>query len=224
MSARGVLGNVKAAVGSRYRTVEARIGRAVFERGDFIDTAPRVKLQELGLKTEERHRYQASAWTALPRGLRVRDVRPHDVFLEYGCGKGRVVYQAAQRYPFRRVIGVDLAAELTAVAEENIRRNRDRLRCKDVEIVTADVMEYEPPDDVTHAYFYNPFGGHVFEHTIDALMRSLDRNPRTLTIIYVFPMLAEVIERTGRFEHVRTAKGLRRRHVPSWVSVYRSLP
>src|SRR5919112_3307195 len=128
--------DLKAAVGSRYRAVESRIGRAVFERGDFVDTAPRVQLQELGLKTEERHRYQASPWLVLPRALRVRDVRPMDVFVEYGCGKGRVVYQAAQRYPFRRVIGVDIAPELTDVARINIERNRDRLRCRDVEIVT----------------------------------------------------------------------------------------
>lgn len=215
---------VKAAAGARYRALESRIGRAVFERGDFIDTAPRVKLQELGLKTEERHRYQASPWLALPRALRVRDVRPMDVFVEYGCGKGRVVYQAAQRYPFRRVIGVDIAPELTEIARTNIERNRGRLRCKDVEIVTADVVEYVPPDDLTHAYFYNPFSGQVFEGAIDGIVRSLDRNPRTVTIIYCFPMLPEVIERTGRFELVRTSKALRRRHVPSWVSVYQSRP
>ena len=215
---------VKTAVGTRYRVLEARIGRAVFERGDFVDTAPRVLLEDLGLEGEGRIRYEASPWLALPRGLRVRDVRPMDVFVEYGCGKGRVVYQAARRYPFRRVVGIDIAPELTAIARENVERNGDRLRCKDVEVLTADVMEFEPPDDLTHAYFYNPFGGRLFQAAIDGIVASLDRNPRTVTIIYCYPMLAEVIERTGRFEHVRTSKGLRRGHVPRWVSIYRSLP
>jgi precorrin-6B methylase 2 len=214
----------KVAVGSRYRAIESRIGRALFERGDFVDTAPLVHLHEIGLGDEERNHYEASPWLTLPRVLRVREVRPHDVFVEYGCGKGRVVFQAAKGYPFRRVIGVDIAPQLTAVARENIRRNREQLKCRDVEIVTADATEFEPPDDMTHAYFYNPFGGQVFERVIEKIVRSLDRNPRTVTIIYCYPFHADVLERTGRFEHVRTSKGVRRRHVGRWISVYRSLP
>ena len=228
MSVRGEslagLKTVKIVVGSRYRAIESKIGRALFERGDFVDTAPLVHLHEIGLGDEERNHYEASPWLTLPRVLRVREVRPHDVFVEYGCGKGRIVYQAAKRYPFRRVVGVDIAPQLTEVARENIRRNRERLTCQDVEVVTADATEFEPPDDMTHAYFYNPFGGQVFERVIENIVRSLDRHPRTVTIIYCYPFNADVIERTGRFEHVRTLKGIRRRHVNRWISVYRSLP
>ncbi len=43
----------------------------------------------------------------------------NDVFLDYGCGKGRAVVTAAT-YPFRRVIGVELWSELSELA--SIRR------------------------------------------------------------------------------------------------------
>ena len=60
----------------------------------------------------------------LRRILPAREVEPHDVFLDIGCGMGRAVYQAAANYPFKRVIGVELSHELTQAARRNIERNR----------------------------------------------------------------------------------------------------
>ena len=40
-----------------------------------------------------------------------------------------------------------------------IERGRHRLRCRDVEVLTGDVTEYELPDDVTAVYMSIPSGG-----------------------------------------------------------------
>jgi tRNA1(Val) A37 N6-methylase TrmN6 len=61
-----------------------------------------------------------------------------DVFVDFGSGKWRAIFWAA-RYPFRRVIGVELSAQLNALARRNINRNRHRLTCRDIHLVTADV-------------------------------------------------------------------------------------
>ena len=53
--------------------------------------------------------------------------------------------------------------------------------------MTANVSEWDPPDDITHAYLYNPFSGSVFEAAVAGLLRSYDRRPRDLKIIYVNP-------------------------------------
>jgi hypothetical protein len=130
------------------------------------------------------------------------------VFIDFGSGKGRVVYQAAQ-FPFKRVIGVEIAEELTGIARYNVDHNRDRLKCGEVELVTNDAVSYEVPDDVTVAYFYHPFEGQIFARVIDNLVASLDRNPRRLRIIYVYPMSADYIYRTGRFELERRMRAPR---------------
>jgi len=128
----------------------------------------------------------------LPR----REVSAHDVFVDFGSGMGRVVLQAA-RYPFKRVIGVELSGELHRIAQENIRRTRRRLRCRNVELVRADVLEYEVPDDVTVAYFYNPFTGDIFAEIIRRLAVSVERNPREVRIIYAYPTEVGTLVRAG---------------------------
>jgi hypothetical protein len=114
-----------------------------------IDTEGDVRLDALGLAAPNRVSYTPSHWLNLPRVLPRGEVTPHDVFIDFGSGKGRVVYQAARRYPFRRVIGVEVSEQLNAMARANIERNRRHLRCQDVELVTCDVFDYKIPDDVT---------------------------------------------------------------------------
>jgi SAM-dependent methyltransferase len=173
-----------------------------------IRTVGEVELAELGLDATDRSRYKASEWTTLRRILPRREVDPADVFVDFGSGLGRVVFQAA-RYRFHRVIGVELSEELNRVARQNVERNRHRLRCADVELVTADAVEYEIPDDVTVAYFANPFTGWVFTSVVGHLLDSVDRAPRRLRLIYRNPVEHDALLATGRFRVVRRLRGWR---------------
>ena len=156
----------------------------------------------------ERGFYKPLPWGTLSRILGESDVGPDDVFIDLGAGKGRAVFLAA-RYPFKRVIGVELSAELSAVARTNIEQVRDQLLCQDIEIVTSDILDYEIPDDATVVFFYNPFQGQVFESAIQKLLESVDRRPRQVRLIYVHPMELEYLKSTGRFRLVRRVRGWR---------------
>jgi precorrin-6B methylase 2 len=175
------------------------LGNRIFERG--VDTAqPEVELDHFH---PDRTHYLPSGWLDLRRALPRRDVRPTDVFVDFGSGKGRMVYEAA-KYPFARVIGVEISAKLNEVARGNIERNRHKLVCRNIELVTSDAAEFGVPDDVTVAYFFHPFGGDTFETVMRNIIESLDRNPRRLTLIYQLPLNEDRIVATGRFELVRT--------------------
>jgi hypothetical protein len=182
--------------------------RHLFERGELIETASEARLEDYRLDDPERVRYVATGRFVLPRVLRRIGVGPDDVFIDFGSGKGRVVYQAA-RFPFKRVIGVEIAEELNRIARYNIDHNRDRLACRDVELVTADAVGYQVPDDVTVAYFYHPFEGKTFARVIDNLVASLDRSPRQLRVIYVYPKSVDLLLETGRFELERKMRAPR---------------
>lgn len=175
-----------------------RVARLLNERGRMEDTYGTVELTDLGFDNPDYVHYQPSSWRHLDRALEGRTFGPADVFIDYGCGKGRVVYLAAQQ-PFARVIGIEIAEDLIAVARRNLERNAARLACPDVELITADVVTYVVPDDVTYAYFYNPFVGDVFRAALDGLIASLDRNQRDLTIIYANPTMASAVAESGRF-------------------------
>lgn len=166
--------------------------------------------------------YQPSGWNYLPRVLRREDVAPADVFVDFGAGKGRVLYQAAQ-FPFARVIGVEISPSISEAARVALGRHRDRLACGSVEIVTADAAKFELPDDVTFAYFYYPFVGDTFRRVIANIVASLDRNPRRFTIIYALPEMESAILETGRFRFVRSRK-ISDMGIPHRINVYESLP
>jgi tRNA G46 methylase TrmB len=142
--------------------------------------------------------YVTSPWYALPRALHDVGVSDRDTFIDFGCGKGVVVHQAAKR-PFRRVIGVEISPVLAEIARTNLAARRHQHRCRNVEIVTSDVTEYSVPDDLTIGYLFEPFR----DETLDALLRniidSIDRHPRRVRLIYVYPLLSSQVLATGRF-------------------------
>jgi SAM-dependent methyltransferase len=186
-------------------------------------------LGELGLSgdlwDDDRIPYIPSPLGYLGRILRPRDVSPEDVFIDLGCGTGRVVLEAARRYRFRRVIGVDFVPRLTDLARETVDRNRDRLQCRDIELVTQDVVDYEVPDDVTVTYLYDPFRGQVFDTVLAKLIASVDRNPRRLRLIYAVPEEAQRLEATGRVRLVRHGRRLVRRWLPAdELALYEIVP
>jgi hypothetical protein len=110
------------------------------------------------------------------------------------------------------VEGVELSSELTKIAENNIHRNHHRLRCQDVRLVSCDALEYEIPDDLTVAYFFNPFQGPIFASVIDRLRASVDRHPRRLRIIYLNPVEEQMLLDAG-FRITRRLHGMRPGHV-----------
>jgi ketosteroid isomerase-like protein len=182
-----------------YLWIRETLTNFLFDRRFGTRTSGVVELAELGLASEERVEYKPSGLLFLRRILPPREVNERDVFLDYGAGMGRVILQAAQ-YPFRRVIGVELSEQLAQTARENIERNAERLRCKDVTVVCSDAVEYEPPDDVTVVYLYNPFTGSIFARVLTKLIESVDRAPRMVRIIYANPVEEAALLDDRRFE------------------------
>ena len=201
------------------------VARRFFEPEGLIETSTVVKLDEVGLDSDERVGYWPTPRFVVPLVLRRLRVRRDDVFLDFGSGKGRVARQAA-RFPFKRVIGVELAEDFNRIARHNIEVSRDRLKCNDVQLVTADVVTYEIPDDVTIAYFFHPFEGEIFARVVENLVASLDRNPRDLRIVYVLPMMADLILETGRFEVERRMRAPHPPALRNWyeVLIFRNKP
>lgn len=143
-------------------------------------------------------------------------VRPgKDVFLDYGCGKGRAVVLAAT-YPFQRVIGIERSPQLCTIAKEQVRKAKRKLKSQRVEIVNGDATTYEVPQDVTKVFLFNSFTGNVLSDTLNRIRDSLVKFPRNFKIVYIFPkndrnMLAECkwlreecILPTGFWTHVKS--------------------
>lgn len=185
-----------------------RLVTEALERRAGIRTEGFILPEDLGISPQHHGHYQPTHWLGLRRILSPREVGPQDVFLDVGSGMGRVVYQAARHYRFRRVIGVELSDHLHAIAVDNIERNRHRLRCQDVQLLCTDARAYEIPDDVTVVYVYNPFSGPVFAASLESLLASFRRNPRTIRLIYRNPIEEQRVLAAG-FRVTKASRGLR---------------
>lgn len=158
-----------------------------------------VWLDSLGLGEPDRNDYAPSPWRVLPDVLHPEDVGRDDVFLDIGCGMGRALLVAAERYPFSRVIGVEIAQSLADAAREVMAGNAHRFRCREWTVETADAATYVVPGDVTVAYLYDPFVGALLDKVLAALISSVDERPRRLRLIYLTPVDLPRLQATGRF-------------------------
>lgn len=161
-----------------------------------IETSARVSAEQLGFLGTERINYRPTGWRSLKPVFRRVPTSADDVFIDFGSGKGRVVLEAA-RHPFRRVIGVEVSPQLHEIAKRNLQRSRQRRRCRTIELVNSDALECPVPDDVTVAYFFNPFRGRTFETVTRRLAESVERNPRRLTIVYMNPLEEQTLLKAG---------------------------
>jgi SAM-dependent methyltransferase len=172
---------------SRWRAVLQDTGDRLFDRYLGIETAGAVWQGELEFGSEAGLHYQPSNWLNLVLlGQLLRDLRVSrsDAFIDFGCGKGQVL-ALASRFPFGRVIGLDLSPSLLERAERNMERIRGRATAGALELVQANALHYTVPDDLTIAYFYMPFPTPVYEQVAANIAASLARRPRTFRIIYL---------------------------------------
>ena len=182
---------------------------ALFDRRFGVDTASSGDLDAADPPHPDHVGYQPIGFLRMRRILGAREVGRSDVFLDLGSGKGRAVIQAALHYPFRRVEGVEISPRLHELAVQNVERVRPRLRCGDVRLHCADVLDFDIPDDTSVVLLNNPFTGDVFRTVVARLLESVSRHPRPMRIIYSNPVEEESLMATGRIAQVRALRGWR---------------
>ncbi len=105
-------------------------------------------------------------------------------FVDLGSGKGRTLLMAS-RYPFRRIIGVELLPELNSIAQQNIGRYcSDQQKCFTIESHAGDAREFQFPAEATVLYLFNPFPEHVLRQVLANLRESVRAYPRPLYVVY----------------------------------------
>jgi SAM-dependent methyltransferase len=112
-------------------------------------------------------------------------VKPNGfTFIDLGSGKGRTLLMAAD-YPFRRIVGVELIAELHDVAQRNIARyHGDEQKCFELESRAGDARDFMFPAEPTVLYLFNPFPDYVLRTVLGNLHDSLSSSPRPAFVIY----------------------------------------
>lgn len=126
------------------------------------------------------------------------------VFVDYGSGKGLVTLLASE-FPFKKIIGVELSAQLCDIARSNHQRYASPTRkCHDVEIVCADATKHELPAQPIVVFMFEPFiEEKIFAEVVRGIERSLASHSRELFLIYFGLDFRAVVEASKFFTLVR---------------------
>jgi len=100
-------------------------------------------------------------------------------FVDYGAGKGRVLVLATRYYNFRRIVGVEISAELCRLAELNLKT----AAASRAQIICCDAALYHPPEDAKVFFLFNPFFGQTMKMVVQNIRTSILHNPRRVAVV-----------------------------------------
>lgn len=129
-------------------------------------------------------------YAAMPLIFRQVAVRPEDVLVDVGCGKGRVINYWLSRYPANRMVGLELDPDIAAATAAQFAGRGN------VAVLSGDAVD-NLPSDGTVFYFYNPFAAEKVTQ-FEAKLRS-SREDKPVRVVYYNPRSLDVFA-NGRWD------------------------
>jgi SAM-dependent methyltransferase len=152
-------------------------------------------------------RAAALRWSeTLPPGTNLKAC----TFVDLGAGKGRALLLASE-LPFRKVIGVELSANLASIARNNAARwHALHSACAPIRVRNEDALRFDWPSPPLLVYLYNPFDCWLIEKVLERLERRATRAKKPgaarFDLLYVNPTCADVLSRRRTFSLLWTGR------------------
>ena len=134
-------------------------------------------------------RYSTVSYRDIFLALTHLDICSDDIFVDIGCGKGRVICCAA-KLGVQKSIGIELDENLVSCAKHNALKLRGLHSPIDIFHVSAEDFDY---DSITLFYMFNPFNGNILQTVLSKIHESWIENPRRIRIAYVNPVYDNLI-------------------------------
>jgi hypothetical protein len=113
-------------------------------------------------------------------------------FIDYGSGKGRALLFASS-FPFKRIIGIEFAPELHAIAQKNILKySSPEQKCKSLEAHCMDFTEYSLPPEPSVLFFDRPSEAMPLAKALESVSKSLRERPRRIYVVFIAPAYKEI--------------------------------
>ena len=188
-----------------------KIDTRIFDYKYNVNTHKDSYLKDLkfnSINKKEACDYETIAIFSIKKILNNIEIDKKDIFVDFGCGKGRVLL-IASRYNFNKIIGIEFSPELISIALANIERckNYSNFSIDKIKIIEEDVLHYNFSNNETVFYLYNPFSNIILNRLCENIVKSFISNPRRILIIYVNPN-----SRTRKFHNLIIDKGFIKIH------------
>ncbi len=162
-----------------------------FDRRHGTDTGGMVPTRDLDI-ADPATKWQSNLYLGSPERVTRHLIRSLQIdcadftFVDFGSGKGRVLFTAAE-FPFRKVVGVEISAALHKVAEQNLVRYVGEPLKSEIELWCGDARQYQLPDGNLILHMYHPFGPDILRDMLTLIEAAGQSQPgRRILVPYLF--------------------------------------
>lgn len=168
-----------------------------------IDTINTAQLETLKIDSENKavgNYYEGTNAYIFQKMIAKVKLNPaQTVFVDFGSGKGKAMFMAAER-GFRKVVGVEFSIELVETCRQNLTIFQNKTRSQtQFEILHMDASKYAIPADANLLFFSNPFNEELTNKVIENILRSLAEAPREIWVVHLHPQGNLAFARHPRF-------------------------
>ena len=161
-----------------------------FDRRHGTDTGGMVPTRDLDID-DDAIKWQSNLYLGSPARVTRRIIAALDIdpaqftFVDYGSGKGRALFVAAE-LPFRQVVGVEISPALHKAAAANLQRYRGPAQVARISLWCGNALDYALPAGHLVLHMYHPVGPDVLRQLLNHICSSAGPEPRRLLIPYLF--------------------------------------
>ncbi|WP_163100674.1 methyltransferase domain-containing protein [Peribacillus alkalitolerans] len=134
------------------------------------------------------HRYEPTPYHALDLLFQQYELKSSDHVVDFGCGKGRLVFYINHRFN-ASAVGIDMNETLYQQAMENrinyLKKTKKDLNQVHFLMCFAEEYEIDPSDN--RFYFFNPFSIQVFINIINKILVSVENVKREVELVLYYP-------------------------------------
>lgn len=127
--------------------------------------------------------YEPTPYSVLQELANSGYITKKDKIIDYGAGKGRVDFYLSFLTK-ARFLGVEYDERLYKKALQNKESALSKGR---VDFIHINAKDYEVLEDVTGAYFFNPFSKAILEEVVSKIKISLENNKREFKCFFYYP-------------------------------------
>jgi len=181
-----------------------------FDHRHGTDTSGMVPTQDLDI-ADETTKWQSNLYLGSPARVTRHLIDSLDIdcsdytFVDYGSGKGRVLFAAAE-FPFKKVVGVEISQALDTIAANNLKSYHGNSLLSEIELWCGDARQFPLPDGDIVLHMYHPFGPDILKEMLELIQQAKNAQPdRRILVPYLFSIGVSkaVFQEFPAFELVR---------------------
>jgi hypothetical protein len=151
--------------------------------------------------------YAGSQPSVVRRCFALTSALPDATLIDLGCGRGRVCVIATE-FPFRKIIGLELAAPLITTARRNAAHMRSKFPERTpIEIIKGDATQPPLNGHAVVLFLYHSFGVEMVRRLIAHIEDTISSSPQLkVMIIYYNPVHGQVFDDSSAFSRFSAEK------------------